>query len=53
MLIVGFIFVVSQGDFFGPKICQGAYDCLEAIFDAHVSARYISGLLPVRTLGSE
>ena len=53
MLIVDFIFAVSQGDFFGSKICQGAHVYLEAtIFDAHASARHTSGLLPVRTLGS-
>jgi len=54
MLIVYFVFAVSQGDFFGSKICQGAQAYFEAtFFDAHASARYISGLLPVRTLGSK
>jgi len=54
MLIVDFVFAVSQGDFFGSKICQGAHAYFEAtIFGAHPPAYYTPGLLPVRTLGSE
>jgi len=30
MLIADFVFAVSQGDFFGSKICQGMHAQLEA-----------------------
>lgn len=49
MLIADLVSAVSQGDFFGSKICQGMHAQLEAaILTPMHDARYILGLLPVR-----
>ena len=49
MLIADLVSAVSQGDFFGSKICQGMHAQLEAaILTSMHDARYILGLLPVR-----
>lgn len=51
MLTMGFVFVLSQGNFFGSKIYQGTRARFEAaILNAHPAhTRHTLGLLPVCT----